>query len=117
MGKSSLPTPDRVKLPKEIRRRIIDIATTIAATITDNRIKTILSSVCTAYRADWMQDRLLSDTLADIRPLTCDERDEVIRTGFCDIPLERTAPRFNRGNQRPPKFVTAGWRRRADNRL
>jgi hypothetical protein len=64
-----------------------------------------------------MQDRLLSDTLADIRPLTCDERDEVIRTGFCDIPLERTAPRFNRGNQRPPKFVTAGWRRRADNRL
>jgi hypothetical protein len=86
MGKSSLPTPDRVKLPKEIRRRIIDIATTIAATITDNRIKTILSSVCTAYRADWMQDRMSSGHGLPIFSLWIyDERDQVIRTAFCDF--------------------------------
>jgi hypothetical protein len=43
MEKSPLAIPDRIKLPNEIRFRIIGIATTIAATITDNRIKTILS--------------------------------------------------------------------------
>jgi hypothetical protein len=54
---SSLTIPDRIKLPDEIPCRIIEIETTIMVTITirDNRIKTILSQVCTAYRAGWMQ--------------------------------------------------------------
>jgi hypothetical protein len=43
--KSSLAIPDRIKLPDELLCRIIEIATTIMATVTirDNRIKTILS--------------------------------------------------------------------------
>jgi hypothetical protein len=67
MEESPLQIPDRVKLPDEILCRIIEIATTIMVTVTirDNGIKTILSQVCTAYRAAWMQDRLSSDTLAD----------------------------------------------------
>jgi hypothetical protein len=42
MEKSSLAIPDRIKLPNEIRCRIIEIATTTPATATDNRNKTIL---------------------------------------------------------------------------
>ena len=40
--KSPLTISERVKLPKESRFRTLGIATTIAATITDNRIKAIL---------------------------------------------------------------------------
>jgi hypothetical protein len=46
MQNSSLAFPDRIKLPNEIRFRIIEIATTIAATITDNRKKPYCTSWC-----------------------------------------------------------------------
>ena len=45
MEKSSLAIPERVHAPGAMRLLILGFATTIAATTTDNRIKTILSTV------------------------------------------------------------------------
>jgi hypothetical protein len=45
MEQSSLAISDRIKLLDEVRLRLIEITVTIPATVTDNRIKTILSTV------------------------------------------------------------------------
>jgi hypothetical protein len=86
MEESPLAIRHRIKLPDEILWRINEIETAIPATVTDNRIKTILSTGCTAYRADWMQDRMSSGHGLPIFSLWIyDERDQVIRTAFCDF--------------------------------
>jgi hypothetical protein len=98
--------------PNQIRCRTLGTATTIAATTRDIRKKVILSQVCTAYRADWMQDRFVVWTRKPIFiPFNIDERAQIIRTAFRDILCGE--PRTGSIDETlPPKFVAAEWRRR-----
>jgi hypothetical protein len=94
--------------PNQIRCRTLGIATTIAATTRDIRKKVILSQVCTAYRADWMQDRFVVWTRKPIFiPFNIDERAQIIRTAFRDILCGE--PRTGSIDEPLPTKVRGGW--------
>jgi hypothetical protein len=83
MEKASLAIPDRIKLPNEIRCRIIEIATTIAAMIRDNRIKTILYkfvrlTVQVGCRIDCRLTRLPIFVSLDMRRTGSDDQDGLL---------------------------------------
>jgi hypothetical protein len=69
METSSLPIPDRIKLPDEVLCRIIEIETRIMATVTigNNRSKIILSKVVRLIVQLGCRISCRLDTLADFR--------------------------------------------------
>jgi hypothetical protein len=66
MEKSPLAIPDRIKPPNPMRFRVLAITTTIAATITDNRNKTILYKLVRLAVQIGCRINCHLDTLADI---------------------------------------------------